>query len=657
MSDDWASEWYAEPASRWMLWCVLAALMLGSMGQYARAQAFPMADGTAFGRSVPLRDEWVAVAGDDPRWAQPGTDDSRWTRLEQGRPLTAQGFGEARSIWFRTHVRLRPGAPAAAVYVEHLDFNYSVYANGQWIGQQGAGVANAANGEHPPEGFLIPAELLRGTGGDLVLAIRVLSGPIGFLNLSPMRSTTRMALIGPEDLRFRMSYRLAHDWAEPLAVMALNFLVGLCGFVIWWSLREQREYLALALWAFGNMATILAEFLGHLHQAGLVSVSTLLVVLFEAVSSVAELEFMRLLLKQRRNRFWSALETTIFLVLLLDPLVSAGKIPLSFGVANAMLRPLTTELFVGVLLMRGVLRGNRDAPWLLLPVALWSLTDVYRFAQLTAWFSARTLLPDLPKLPMYSYSVSTQTVSNVLGLLSLVLIILQRTVRLSQDKAELAAEVSAAEELQLLLMARASRPTPGFRVDTAYRPMQQVGGDFFLVSPCEDDQSLVAIVGDVSGKGLQAAMRVSLILGVLQREVMSQPDKVLKKLNAALMDQSELGFTTACCVRLEADGSFCFANAGHLNPYVDGQELVSEGALPLGMDADASYPVMTGRLLRGEQMMLLSDGVVEARSRKGELFGFARAQEAVRGSAMGVVEAAQRFGQEDDITVLAVALA
>ncbi len=634
-------------------------LMLVACAQGFGAERTHVTNATSFGRSVVLKGTWVAAAGDDPRWASPDFDDSQWTELKLGRPLPVPGFVGTRSIWYRMHVHLRSGVPPAALYVEDLFFNYSVYVNGVLVGEQGEGrTEHAVNRFHPPEAFRLPPALLEAAGGNLVIALHVHAGVAGFLGGSPMIENTRLELVSPEEVPFRQSFRLAHDWSESFAVLALDLLVGLCGLVIWWSLREQREYLALAVWLLCNVATVVLNFWAHLTGAGPTDAAKLLLLASLAVSNVAELEFMRLLLRRRQSGLWLSLELVVFLVEFYVPLLETGHLPLRLAAGLVFVRPLITEVFVGLVLLRAVLRGgNRDAPLLLLPVALWSLSDIYGIVQEIVLYGFKVDWPDLPVLHVFSYVINFSTMADVLGLLSLVLIILRRTIRLSRERADLASEVKAAEELQGLLMARASRPTPGFAVETVYRPAGQVGGDFFLVSPCEDDKSLVAIVGDVSGKGLQAAMRVSMILGVLQRDVMSQPDGVLKKLNAALLAQNEFGFTTACCVRVEADGSFCFANAGHLNPYVDGKELEAEGALPLGMDTAGSYPVVRGRLWPGQRMVLLSDGVPEARSRKGELFGFERTMEAVRLSAVAVADTAQRFGQEDDITVLTVALA
>ncbi len=543
-----------------------------------------------------------------------------------------------------------------ALYVERLFLDYSVYGNGVRIGQQGESGPVHVNQFHPPESFAVPPPLMKAPGGELVIALHISAGVNGFLGISPLTQETRLELVSPAEVPLRQSFRLTHDWSETFAVLGLHLLVGLCGLVIWWSLHEQREYLAMAIWLLCNAATGVLNFSAHLAGAGPLDALKLLLVLSLAVSNVAELEFMRLLLRRRQSRLWLSLEAAVFLVEFYVPLMETGHLPLKAAAVLVFVRPLITEVFVGFALLRGALRGNRDAPLLLLPVALWSISDIYGIVQDIARLGFKVLWPDLPKLNVFTYTVEFATMADVLGMLSLVLIILRRTIRVSREKAGLAAEVAAAEEVQQLLMARALRPTPGYRVDTVYRPMQQVGGDFFLVQPCEEDGSLVVIVGDVSGKGLQAAMRVSMILGVLQREAMGQPDRVLATLNKAMMAQTDFGFTTACCVRLEPDGRFGCANAGHLNPYINGEELLSEGALPLGMDADARYPVLHGHMRVGERMVLLSDGVVEARSRKGELFGFERAAALMRQSAVEIAGAAQGFGQEDDITVLALGL-
>jgi serine phosphatase RsbU (regulator of sigma subunit) len=150
-------------------------------------------------------------------------------------------------------------------------------------------------------------------------------------------------------------------------------------------------------------------------------------------------------------------------------------------------------------------------------------------------------------------------------------------------------------------------------------------------------------------------MRVSMILGILRREDSREPATIMRQLNEALLTQGEMGFTTACCVRLERGGLYSLVNAGHISPYVGGVEIPSPPALPLGLASDQTYELVTGRLVAGERLVLMSDGVVEARSATGELYGFDRLPGLTRMPAVDIADIAQRFGQEDDITVLTVA--
>ena len=104
-------------------------------------------------------------------------------------------------------------------------------------------------------------------------------------------------------------------------------------------------------------------------------------------------------------------------------------------------------------------------------------------------------------------------------------------------------------------------------------------------------------------------------------------------------------------------GAFTLANAGHINPYQSGRELSTPPALPLGLMPDQYFELVSGCLAPDETLVLLSDGVPEARSSTGELYGFDRLAQLTLLSAPEIASAAQAFGQEDDITVLTLSLA
>jgi serine phosphatase RsbU (regulator of sigma subunit) len=94
-------------------------------------------------------------------------------------------------------------------------------------------------------------------------------------------------------------------------------------------------------------------------------------------------------------------------------------------------------------------------------------------------------------------------------------------------------------------------------------------------------------------------------------------------------------------------------------PYRNGEPLAMEGALPLGMIEDAEFSVMRFPLNPGDKLVLMSDGIAEATDDRGQLFGFERVHQLLRTArpAAEIADAAQRWGQEDDITVLTLTFA
>ena len=110
-------------------------------------------------------------------------------------------------------------------------------------------------------------------------------------------------------------------------------------------------------------------------------------------------------------------------------------------------------------------------------------------------------------------------------------------------------------------------------------------------------------------------------------------------------------------LRITANGDVTLANAGHMPPYLNGQPVTMEGALPLGIFAGAEPSVVRFTLEHEDRLALISDGIVEAMDANRQLFGFERIQALLNKhvTAIEVADAAQNFGQEDDISVIAVA--
>jgi serine phosphatase RsbU (regulator of sigma subunit) len=211
--------------------------------------------------------------------------------------------------------------------------------------------------------------------------------------------------------------------------------------------------------------------------------------------------------------------------------------------------------------------------------------------------------------------------------------------------------------VQQVIIPQAIPEIPGYAIASAYHPAHEVGGDFFQIIPFDHETTLVAI-GDVSGKGLRAAMNVALIIGTIRTlaEFEKDPKDIVAGLNRRLVGRMQGGFATALLLRLDCSGHCTLANAGHLPPYLNGNELALNESLPLGITSEAEFVDQNLILQKGDFLILYTDGVPEARDKKGELYGFERTRTLVSNnlSAESIAQAASEFGQEDDITVLTI---
>ncbi len=199
---------------------------------------------------------------------------------------------------------------------------------------------------------------------------------------------------------------------------------------------------------------------------------------------------------------------------------------------------------------------------------------------------------------------------------------------------------------------------PGFAIESVYKPAGEVGGDFFQVIGLANC-GMLAVIGDVSGKGMPAAMTVSLLVGTVRTlaHFTQSPAAILAAMNQRMLGRQQGGFTTCLVLRADADGTLTVANAGHLSPYLDGAEIALDCGLPLGLSPESSYLETAFCISSGQRLTLLTDGVLEARNPAGELFGFERTAAISCTSANQIAKTAEQFGQEDDITVLTLRFA
>ncbi len=247
----------------------------------------------------------------------------------------------------------------------------------------------------------------------------------------------------------------------------------------------------------------------------------------------------------------------------------------------------------------------------------------------------------------------------------------ERLQRAEADREREAQERKAARLIQLQLLPEELRSPPGWRVSTFYQPAQEVGGDFYDFLELPDGQ-VALVVGDVTDKGIPAALVMATTLSILRVDEPRAltPGGVLVRANERLChDVPDNMFVTCLYAVLDlASGELRLANAGHNLPYVASPggvvELRATG-MPLGLMPGMEYEEMGARLAPGESMLLYSDGLTEAHNAAGEMFGFPRLQKVVANSADGsalidecLTElrrfTGQDWEQEDDITLVAL---
>jgi hypothetical protein len=257
------------------------------------------------------------------------------------------------------------------------------------------------------------------------------------------------------------------------------------------------------------------------------------------------------------------------------------------------------------------------------------------------------------QLSRWPFPFSFQDIADMLMLLAVLAVLPLRFARSRRDEERLAAEMESARTVQQVLVPSEIPTVSGFDIQCAYKPAGHVGGDFFQIIPIDSGGLLIAI-GDVSGKGMPAAMTVSLLVGTLRTlaHFTHSPSEILDGMNQRMLTRSQGGFTTCLILRAAPDYTLTFANAGHLAPYLRGAEVEISNGLPLGLAGESAYPETALTLPENAQLTLVTDGVVEARARTGELLGFERTATLSTQAAGSIMNAAQDFGQEDDITVL-----
>jgi hypothetical protein len=628
--------------------------------------------------SAELTGPWKFHVGDNPAWALPDFDDSKWGSMDLISPRasfdpyigssgfvpgwTSRGFpGYSGFAWYRLRINLRDPVPGgiALKMPDNVDDAYQVFANGQLIGTFGhfSGTSITAYVAQP-RAFTLPAEI---EGGFVTLAVRMWMDAH-----TPLIETSAGGMHGAPVLGQTTVVMAMHrlDWdaldrarASIFPEAAILLLAIAVAFSLFALDPKEKAYPWLG---FACIVPLLVICEGQIVYYRTWIPATLAVFLRDVILSPPQIVlwifFWACWFRLAENKFR---RTAVLTLSLLQAVGTALERAPLFGrvvpvSALAWSSPLILilKLLLGAVLLgvtyRGILK-NRLEGLLALPAVLFIGLAQYQYE--LRLFHAPIFFFS------FGYTFSISQISTALSLVIITVLLVRRFLFTQRLREQWRLEIEQARQVQQVLIPEAVPPIAGFRLESEYRPAQQVGGDFFQILP-GDDGSVLAIIGDVSGKGLRAAMLVALVVGTIRTlaKFTRDPIEMLHGMNERLCGRSSGQFATCQALHIAPGGDTKIANAGHLPPYWNGRELNVPGSIPLGIAEGVTFEAIAIKLRQGDSLLLMTDGIVEARDPNGELFGFDRVNELAKRNrnTVEIANAAQQFGQEDDITVLRI---
>ena len=618
--------------------------------------------------AVALDGPWQFHIGDNPKWASPSFDDSAWEPIQLDGSWGSQSHpGYTGYAWYRRHVQIHTVAGGQTKYsllMPPVDDAYEVFWNGKPIGQFG---------KFPPRPrwyySTFPRSFPVPSAESGTIAIRVWKSPLLFVDPDSLGGMYGPPLLGDTDtIDAQLAAFNAQNMRQNLYDFTLVILYGfvtLLSLLLWSRNRQVKLFLWLAI--FTATPVILFVIQGVLQIPIYYDLGRGFNQPIYALNHVS-LWFLLLYLLRLDGRPTLVRWTRVLAILTLAAGVLDGALAFFWGhagagmlVLDAILTTLilVVEVFPFVIIAIGIRERLEPSRWWLAITAFVSqmintIADAsaagQRFTHWTLYYKVTT-----PLFTIFGVHFTAADLAGIALFLSILYAVYRYSMEQQARQSTLEQEMQSAREIQRVLIPETLPSLEGFAMSSAYQPAQEVGGDFFQIIH-EDEGSTIVALGDVSGKGLKAAMSVSLIVGVLRSlsGENSSPVQMLQGLNRCLCGRLQGGFVTAIVMRLFPNGKVILANAGHLPPFLNSAELEIEGSLPLGLISIAEYSEIQIQLHPGDHLSLYTDGLVEARSSTGEIYGFERLNRlfATRPTAQQATQAAVAFGQEDDITVL-----
>jgi sigma-B regulation protein RsbU (phosphoserine phosphatase) len=239
---------------------------------------------------------------------------------------------------------------------------------------------------------------------------------------------------------------------------------------------------------------------------------------------------------------------------------------------------------------------------------------------------------------------------------------------LSNEKAMIDREMNIAHDIQMDILRTNFPQDASFEIDGGLRPMKMVGGD--LYDFCQRDGDLYFIVGDVSGKGIPAALFMSATVDLFRMAArrLSTPEEIVHEINTILSENNpSMTFVTVFVGKLNTrHGLLTFCNAGHNPPIFNGDYLTVTPNIPIGYKGDFSFEQQGIFFPQGSRLILYTDGITESRNKERKLLGTSawlkmvnsHANETIDKLVESLVSDVDRYAedttQSDDITLLCI---
>ncbi|MFZ1938295.1 MAG: PP2C family protein-serine/threonine phosphatase [Terracidiphilus sp.] len=616
-----------------------------------------------------------------PVWSRPAFDDSAWSSVDlTPAPDSSGGFMNTPGwipgwtgrgypnltgfAWYR--IRLNISNPAQNLWLKmpgSFEDAYEIYANGQLVGSFGDFTATELTTYFAqPAAFPLPQ---LPPDGQLELALRVHMSPATLIQMPGAGG-----LHGPPVIGVASTIQLLQASDRDTYVHAFfgAFLVALLTLVaLWLALWALARSFHERVWLWLSLALAvqaLACFIAI--TAGLTTVLSAASadLLCDAILAPAGLALWVLFwwswFRLERTR-WIAISAIAIAVahfllrfIAISPVLGFDLVDPSrlqfFNIAAVLAVTGQSALLIFILKDRFETRES-EAISAALPVLMLILSGYTRYFSL--WFSVpyvfRTFgvgfsLTDVAHIVMVA-AVTTLVASRFL----------QSSIRKSMAHQILDQDLEQAHALQQRVLVPESLHSPHFFVEVEHSPAQEVGGDFFvtIVGP---DASLCVVIGDVSGKGISAAMLVAVLVGAARTRASQDFDPItmLQTLDERLSGRSGGHLTTCLAAQIYPNGILRVANAGHMPPYLNGCELDLEGSVPLGIAGVCNPTKRQFQLRQGDVLTFLTDGVTEAKNAEGKLLGFEKTRILSQKSPAEILSEVQAYGQEDDITAIRV---